>query len=213
MRITSTNLAFPREILWRGKKIMTGIYKKPVEGPVFLNRESVDKDVIADRKVHGGIHKACYLFSASEYPYWKSLYPHLEWNWGMFGENLTVEGLDEDSVCIGDIYEIGSAQVEISQPREPCFKLGVRFKNQEILAQFIARSYPGAYVRVLKEGEVKPGDPIKLVSRSPIELTIKDFFTLLFSEEKDPEVLAMALANEALPEQKRLRLKRYKKGG
>ncbi len=213
MRITSTNLANPKEILWRGKKIITGIYKKPVAGPIRLKQESVDNDLIADRKVHGGIHKACYLFSAQEYPYWKSLYPHLEWNWGMFGENLTVEGFDENSVCIGDIYKIGSAKVEVSQPREPCFKLGVRFGNQEILSQFIARSNPGAYVRILKEGKVKPGDPMNLITRSPIELTIKDFFTLLFSREKDPEVLEMALTNEALPERKRLKLMKYKKKG
>ncbi len=214
MRITSTNLSQPKEVLWKGKKIITGIYKTPVEGPIFLNRESVSKDHIADRKVHGGVHKACYLFSAKEYPYWKSLYPQLAWNWGMFGENLTIDSLDEAKVCIGDIYQIGSAEVEVSQPREPCFKLGIRFDNQEILMQFIERSCPGTYVRVLNEGEVRPGDSMNLKSRPPHELTVKDFFTLLFSKEKDPKILQMALSNEALPEKKRIKLKRYiKKGG
>ncbi|MEN8788793.1 MAG: MOSC domain-containing protein [Flavobacteriaceae bacterium] len=214
MRITSTNLSQPKEVLWKGKKIITGIYKTPVDGPIFLKRESVDKDHVADRKVHGGVHKACYLFSAGEYPYWKSIYPKLEWNWGMFGENLTVDDLDEKTVRIGDIYEIGTAQVEVSQPREPCYKLGLRFGNQEILAQFIARSCPGTYVRVLKEGEVRRGDSINLISRSANELSVKDFFTLLFSREKDPAILRLALANEALPMTKRNKLMRYiKKGG
>ena len=214
MRVISTNLASSREILWNGKKIITGIYKNPVEGPIYLRSEDVENDIIADRKVHGGIHKACYLFSAQEYSYWKPLYPDLEWSWGMFGENLTVEGLDESDVCIGDIYKVGTAEVEVSQPREPCFKLGVRFDNQEILAQFIKRSFSGFYVRILKEGKVSPGDVISLVSRPPSELTIKAFFELLFSKEKDQEKLQMAVANKAIPEKKRLKLTRYlKKGG
>lgn len=214
MRIKSTNLATPKEVLWRGKKINTGIYKSPVPGPIQLNSESVRDDTIADRKVHGGIYKACYLFSVEEYNYWKLLYPQLEWNWGMFGENLTVEGLEESSICIGDIYEIGTALVEVSQPREPCFKLGIRFGNQEILSQFIERARPGLYVRVLKEGSVCPGDPFKLASRSGNGLTITDFFELIFSKEKDPEILQMAIANAAIPEQKRVKLKRFiKKGG
>lgn len=214
MRIKSTNLATPKEVLWRGKKINTGIYKSPVPGPIQLNSESVRDDTIADRKVHGGIYKACYLFSVEEYNYWKLLYPQLEWNWGMFGENLTVEGLEESSICIGDIYEIGTALVEVSQPREPCFKLGIRFGNQEVLSQFIERARPGLYVRVLKEGGVCPGDPFKLASRSGNGLTITDFFELIFSKEKDPEILQMAIANAAIPEQKRVKLKRFiKKGG
>ncbi|MGB5236746.1 MAG: MOSC domain-containing protein [Flavobacteriaceae bacterium] len=214
MRVISTNLASSREILWKGNKISTGIYKSPVEGHIYLKSEHVENDLIADRKVHGGIHKACYLFSSQEYSYWKPLYPNLDWDWGMFGENLTVDGLDESAVFIGDIYKIGTAEVEVSQPREPCFKLGVRFGNQGILAQFIERSFPGFYVRILKEGKVSHGDPISLISRSPVELTIKEFFELLFSKEKNQEKLQMALSNEAIPERKRLKLKRYiKKGG
>ncbi len=214
MKVISTNLARSTEILWNGKKITTGIYKNPVDGPIYLRREDVEHDIIADRKVHGGIHKACYLFSLQEYSFWKPLYPHLDWNWGMFGENLTVDGLDESKVCIGDVYQLGTAVVEVSQPREPCFKLGVRFGNQEILYQFIKRSFPGFYVRILKEGKVSPGDELRLTSRPSSELTIKGFFELLFSREKNQETLQFAILNEAIPEQKRLRLKRYiKKGG
>lgn len=200
--------------MWRGREISTGIFKSPVAGPIYLGREIVANDAIADRKVHGGVDKACYLFSSDNYAYWKDLYPELDWDWGMFGENLTVDGLDEDSIYIGNVYEIGSALVQVSQPREPCFKLGLKFGTQDILRQFIDHAQPGTYVRVLKEGEVKPGDELILVKQSPIPLTIKDFFNLIFSPEKDPQLLELAIANNSLPEQKRNKLRMYiKKGG
>lgn len=199
---------------WRGNQIATGIYKRPVDHSLYLGREIVSKDVIADRKVHGGIDKACYLFSASHYPYWKNLYPKLPWDWGMFGENLTVEGLDESNIQLGDVYKIGSAMVEVSQPREPCYKLGIRFGSQEVLKQFIDHGHPGAYVRILQEGEVKKGDQLQLVSRPETSISIKDFFRLLYDREKDEDLVFRALASKALPEKKQLKLSKYiKKGG
>lgn len=214
MEIRSTNLAVPRKVVWRGKEITTGIFKSPVAGPVFLGKETVKDDTVADRKVHGGIDKACYLFSSGQYDFWKGLYPKMDWKWGMFGENLTVDGLNEDSIYIGNIYEIGTALVQVSQPREPCFKLGIRFGSQDILKQFIDRAYPGTYVRVLQQGSVMPGDKIKLVETSPNTLTVKDFFHLTYSVEKDPHLLNLALTNESLPQKKRDTLSRFiKKGG
>ena len=214
MKVISTNIGRKRIVSWRGKQISTGIFKSPVDRPLYLGSEVVLDDVIADRKVHGGVDKACYLFSANHYPYWKSIYPHLEWNWGMFGENITVEDLDESNIHIGDIYEVGTALVEVSQPREPCYKLGIRFGSQEILRQFIDHGYPGAYVRILREGEVKTGDVLKLVDAPQVLLSIRDFFNLVFAKEKDEALIEKALANPALPEKKRNKLKKYaKKGG
>lgn len=209
MEIIATNLGEPTTFLWNGKEEETGIYKHPVPGPILLEKEAVSGDTISNRKVHGGVHKACYLYSADHYPYWKKLYPDLSWDWGMLGENLTVKGLDESQVCIGDVFEVGTAVVQVSQPREPCYKLGIRFGNQQVLKQFIDYGAPGAYVRVLQEGNVKVGDRFRLTEPSPNPLTVKQFFELLYAKEKDPDILRLAITNKALPERKRERLKKY----
>ena len=214
MIVKSTNIAAPKTVPWKGKMITTGIFKYPVNNPIYLGVENVQEDHIADRKVHGGLDKACYLFSTTHYDYWKKLYPDLDWNWGMFGENLTVEGLDESEIYIGDIYELGTALVQISQPREPCFKLGIRFGSQHILRQFIDHAYPGTYIRILREGEVRAGDSFKLIERKQESLSTRDLFQLIFDPTKDLELLEKAIENEALPLRKRDRLKKYiKKGG
>ncbi len=206
MRVVSTNIAEPRIIQWRGRSIRTGIFKTPIDEPIHLELEAVKGDEVSDRSVHGGIYKACYLFSTDEYPYWKNLYPNLDWNWGMLGENLSIEGLDETELVIGDTYRLGSAIVQISQPREPCYKLGVKFGTQKVLRQFIEHGRPGAYVRVIEEGLVAKNDEMTLLERPKNEITIAQFFELLFSKEKDQALLEIALQNEALPLQKRIKL-------
>ncbi|HMB64373.1 MAG TPA: MOSC domain-containing protein [Eudoraea sp.] len=213
LKVISTNIGSPTKFEWKGKTEVTGIFKRPVEHPVILETDGVATDTIADRKVHGGIHKACYLFSAEQYPYWQHIYPQLDWDWGMFGENLTVGGLDEAEIRIGDIYKIGTAIVQISQPREPCYKLGIRFGNQEILRQFINRGYPGTYVRLLESGKVTTGDTVHLIEPSKNPLTIKQFYELLFARVKDQRHLQLALQNASLPECKREKLRRYLKKG
>ncbi|WP_036383187.1 MOSC domain-containing protein [Muricauda sp. MAR_2010_75] len=208
MKVISTNIGHPTPIVWNGKQTTTGIYKQPVEEPLFLETESVAKDTIADRKVHGGVFKACYLFSADQYPYWKEKYPHLEWDWGMFGENLTVEGLDESKIKIGSVYRLGTALVQITQPREPCFKLGIRFGSQDILKEFIDHGFPGTYVRILEVGKVGTSDMMELVEESQDTLTTQEFYRLLFSREKNQEHLKLAIENDALPPEKRERLEK-----
>ena len=209
MKVVATNLGKPTKILWNGKEEVTGIYKYPTTNPLHLKSTDVVNDTVIDRKHHGGIYKACYLFSADVYEYWKKLYPNLEWNWGMFGENLTIEGLNEATLRIGDIYKIGSAVVQISQPREPCYKLGIRFGNQEVLKQFIAHNRPGTYIRILEEGNVQTGDSLTLIEQSSNSLTTQDFYKLLYSKEKKLEHLKLAVNNTALPEKKRERLAKY----
>ena len=127
----------------------------------------------------------------------------------MFGENLTVEGLDEAQLHIGSIYRLGTALVQITQPREPCYKLGFRFGNQDILRQFIEHARPGTYVRLLETGQVKNGDELQLVEASKSPLSIKQFYQLLFSRQKDKELVQMAVANEALPQRKREKLAKF----
>jgi len=209
MRIISTNIGSPTTIIWNDREEQTGIFKYPVDEPLILEMESVAKDTISNRKVHGGVHKACYLFSLEQYPFWKDLYPHLDWDWGMFGENLTIEGMDENQLRIGDVFRVGTALVQISQPREPCYKLGIRFGDQNILRQFIAHGYPGAYVRILEKGTVRAGDELQLEKRSGNSLTVKQFFNFLYERKKNPEILKLAISNNSLPEYKRERLKKY----
>mgnify|MGYP001055605337 CR=1 FL=1 len=209
MKVISTNIGNSTTIHWNGKEEQTGIFKYPSNEALFLGKTAVLKDTVIDRVHHAGINKACYLFSAEHYPYWKKMYPKLEWNWGMFGENLTIKGLNEADMRIGDVYKIGAALVQVTQPREPCYKLGVRFGTQEIIRQFIAHGFPGTYVRILKEGEVKTNDELILVERSENTLTVKQFYELLFTKEKDLEIVKLAINNTSLPEYKRAHLKKF----
>ncbi|MDG5492071.1 MOSC domain-containing protein [Psychroserpens sp. SPM9] len=209
MKIISTNIAQPQSFIWQGKEVTTGIYKKPVNTSIHLKKEAVKGDEVSDRKVHGGEFKACYLFSSDQYPYWKNLYPDLDWTFGMLGENLTVEGLNEKTLYIGDIYKVGNALVQITQPREPCFKFGVKFGTQNVLKQFIQQGYPGTYVRVLKEGTVTTGDIFQLAEKATDSITIWDFFQLLYAENKNKAHIKSILDNDALPQRKRERLQRF----
>ena len=209
MKIQSTNIGGVTTFTWNGKEEQTGIFKYPVTTPLFLRKNEVANDTIINRVNHAGVNKACYLFSADQYPFWKNVYPHLDWNWGMFGENLSVEGLDEATLRIGDIYKIGNALVEVSQPREPCYKLGVRFNNQEILRQFIDQNRPGTYVRVLEEGTVKNGDVFELQQQSSNTLTVQQFYELMFAKVKPKKILDLFMSNPAVPQYKKERYKKY----
>ena len=211
MTIRSTNISKPTTIIWNEKEVLTGIYKKPINKPIYLGKEDVKGDEVSDRKHHGGEFKACYLFSKNQYEYWKNLYPNLNWELGMFGENLTVSGLNEKDIHIGDIYEIGSALVQITQPREPCFKFGVKFGTQEVLKQFIEHGYPGTYVRVLEAGFVKTGDTFKLVEKAKNSISIWQFFDLLYNKSKNRDHIKLIMDNNALPERKRNKLKFFLK--
>ena len=209
MKIISTNIAKPVTIQLNGKQVTTGIYKKPVTQPIYLEKEQVKGDEISNRRVHGGEFKACYLFSADYYPYWENLYPHIEWHWGMLGENLTVKGLNESKIFIGDIYKIGTSIIQVSQPREPCSTFGVKMGSQNILKQFITHGHPGTYVKILEEGFVSINDTFKLVEQAKDSLTVAQLFKLYYAKERDPDLLALAINNDALPIKKREKLKTF----
>jgi MOSC domain-containing protein YiiM len=211
MQIISTNIAKQVLIPWRGKQVKTGIYKTPTNKPIYLGKEDVKGDEVSDRHVHGGIYKACYLFSADYYEYWENLYPNLDWDYGMLGENLTIKGLNESEIFIGDIYKVGEALVQITQPREPCYKFGVKFGTQKVLKQFIEHNHPGTYVRVLEEGFVKTGDTFELIEQPKNSLTTFQFFELLYSENKNQKLLALAANNDALPIRKREKMRAFLK--
>jgi len=209
MKVISTNIGDPVTFEWNGEKEQTGIFKYPTSKGLFLGENDVKDDTIIDRVHHGGINKACYIFSSGYYGYWKNLYPDLKWDWGMFGENLTIEDLDESEIRVGDIYKIGSALVQVSQPREPCYKLGIRFGTQSILKEFIAHNHPGTYVKILKEGHVNQGDEMMLIEKSKNSLTIQQFYELMFTKKKSKEILELFMTNESVPQYKKDRFKKF----
>lgn len=200
MKIVSTNIAKPTTIEWRGQKVETGIYKYAVEIPIFLGTEDVADDYVMDRRYHGGSDKACYLYSADHYPFWQNKYPDQEWKWGMFGENLTISGLNESGIRIGDRFQIGNAVVQVTQPRQPCFKLGVRFGDQSVVADFWSLPYPGVYVRVLSQGEVKTGDEMVLMESDPESLSVSQVFSIFHRNRADVELIQKAIAEPFIAE-------------
>lgn len=208
MKVNSTNLGSLTTFTFEGEERTTGIFKTPVTTALHLGKHGVHGDVVANLKVHGGVDKACYLFATEQYDYWKTQYPDLNWNWGMFGENLTITGLDEAIMRIGNRYRLGTALIEISQPREPCYKLGYKFKDQTIIKKFIDHGHPGTYARVIEEGVVQIGDEFVLQEESKNTLTIQQFYNFLFERNKDPEMVKLILSNLAVPAYKRARLQK-----
>ncbi|MFS4484083.1 MOSC domain-containing protein [Hyunsoonleella sp. 2307UL5-6] len=208
MYIESTNISKPKTILWKDKEINTGIYKTPTHKAIYLSKTGIVNDYVADTKVHGGIYKACYLFSSNQYPYWENIYPNLKWHWGMFGENLTVNGMDEKLIMVGDIYRIGDAVVQVTQPREPCFKFGFKFGNQNIITQFINHGFSGTYVRVLEEGLIHVKDNVELIDRLEKTLSVAQLYAIIFSKINNRKLLEIAVTLDTIPFEKREQLRR-----
>jgi MOSC domain-containing protein YiiM len=209
MKIISTNIGKPTKFLWNGKEETTGIYKVPTNQALYLTKNDILSDEISNRLNHKGYNKACYIFSAEQYPYWKSLYPELNWTWGMFGENLTLAGFDEDLVCVGDIYQVGEATVQVSQYREPCYKLGVKFGTQQVIRQFIDHGYGGTYLSILEEGHVQINQKFTLVDRPETTLSVGDLFKLIHAKEKDPILLNIAAKSKSIHPKKRIWLESF----
>ncbi len=210
MKIISLNTGKPQTIEWNGKQEQTGIFKYPVPGSVFLGAEDVKNDAVIDRKHHGGLDKACYLYSADHYTWWQEYYPDLEMPFGMFGENLTIEGLQEQDIYIGDIFHAGEATIQVTQPRQPCYKLGIRFGNPKVVKQFVKSGFPGVYVRILKTGFVKPGDKLVCVEKKN-SVSVQKVFELLYTSEFQKEALERTLSIPFLAESCRKDLmKRWK---
>jgi MOSC domain-containing protein YiiM len=180
--------------------VRTGIFKDPVVGPVPVRALNLDGDRQADLTVHGGVSKAVYVYPSEHYTYWREELPGVELRWGVFGENLTTEGLLEGATGIGDRFRIGSAQVVVTEPRMPCYKLGLKFRRDDVVKRFLASRRTGFYLAVLKEGEVEAGDRIERLSRDPHGVTVADITHLYASKLRDVGLLRRAISVEALPE-------------
>jgi MOSC domain-containing protein YiiM len=203
MKIISLNVGLPREVLWHGRSVTTGIYKEPVGGQVALRELNLDGDRQADLTVHGGENKAVYCYPAEHYEYWKKELPGRELTVGMFGENFTVRGLLEEDVHLGDRFRVGSAEVVVTQPRLPCYKLGVRFGSDDMVKRFLASGRGGFYLAVTREGEVGAGDQITLSSRDANAVPVPEITRLYVSRRwgaQDLASLQRAMQVAALPE-------------
>jgi len=203
MKIISLNVGMPREVLWHGRSVTTGIFKEPVAGRVALRKLNLDGDRQADLTVHGGEYKAVYCYPVEHYSYWKKELPGRELPMGMFGENFTVHGLLEEEVHPGDRYSLGSAEVVVTQPRLPCYKLGVRFGCDDMVKRFLTSGRSGFYLAVTREGEVGVGDAITVISRDANAVPVSEITRLYVLKRWGTEELAFlgrALQIAALPE-------------
>jgi len=201
--VVSLNTGLPREVVWRGINVTTGIFKLPVEGRVTLHKLNLDGDRQADLTVHGGEYKAVYCYPLAHYDYWKRELPGQQLPMGVFGENFTVDGPLEDSVHLGDQFSVGTAEVVVTQPRLPCYKLGVRFQSDDMVARFLASRRTGFYFAVTREGEVGAGDEIKAIAQDPNAVPISEITRLYIAKTfGDAEVASIrrALQVAALPE-------------
>src|SRR4051794_39012610 len=178
MKVVSLNVGLPREVTWRGARFMTGIFKDPVEGRVALRKLNLDGDRQADLSVHGGEYKAVYCYPLEHYDEWRRELPGQEFPMGVFGENFTTDGMREDAVHLGDRFSVGSAEVVVTQPRLPCYKLGIRFESDEMVKRFFNSRRTGFYVAVTREGEVGSGDEIQAVGQDPEGVPVSEITRL-----------------------------------
>ena len=213
MKLVSVNTGMPREVSWHGRMVTTAIFKKPASGRVALRKLNLDGDRQADLTVHGGEHKAVYCYPLAHYGYWRKELPGRELPMGMFGENFTIDDggpglpggqeLPEESVHLGDRFSIGTTEVVVTQPRLPCYKLGVRFGSDDMVKRFLASGRTGFYVAVLREGEVGAGDEIEVISGEANAVAVSEITRLYVAKRfGDAEIRAVrrALRVEELPE-------------
>jgi MOSC domain-containing protein YiiM len=218
MKLVSVNTGTPREVSWHGRIVTTGIFKEPTRGRVALRKLNLDGDRQADLTVHGGEHKAVYCYALAHYDYWKKELPGRELPMGMFGENFTMDdsgpGLPggqalpggqglEESVHLGDRFSVGTAEVAVTQPRLPCYKLGVRFGSDDMVKRFLASGRTGFYVAVLREGEVGAGDEMKVMAREANAVAVSEITRLYVAKrfgEAEIRAVRRALRVEELPE-------------
>jgi len=200
MKLISLNVGLPRVVESNGEPVTTAIFKEPKQGPVMLRTLNLDGDRQADLRVHGGVSKAVYGYPVEHYEFWRRELPDMELPFGMFGENFTTEGLREDTLNVGDRFRIGEAELMVSEPRLPCYKLGIKFGRSDILRRFLQSRRTGFYFAVEKEGQVEAGDQIELLSRDSNNITIADITRLYAFEKDDVDTLRRAVELEALSE-------------
>lgn len=200
MKLVSLNVARPRLVVYNGKTINTGIFKRPVSGPLQLRTLNLDGDRQADLSVHGGPHKAVYGYPSEHYSFWRKELPGVDLPWGMFGENFTTSGLAENELHVGDRFQIGSSIVMVRQPRTPCYKLAAKFQRDDMLERFLLSGRSGFYFSVEQEGSVAEEDDFQLLKRNQEGITISEMNRLFVREKYNQELLRKAVHTAALPD-------------
>lgn len=199
MKVVSLNVGEIRDVPWDGKIIQTGIYKQPVKGPIEVKGINIDGDNQGNRKTHGGVDRVVYAYPMEHYKFWKNQYPEKELPFGMFGENLTTEGLFENKVHVGDVFQIGTAEIMATQPRMPCYRLGIRFDDQKVMDKFLETDYCGIFFKIIQEGKLQADDEIKLLKTDPNEMSIVDIYYLM-QNKSDKDSINKSLKSEHLSE-------------
>jgi MOSC domain-containing protein YiiM len=199
MKVVSLSVGLPREVEWEGHTVLTSIFKEPVDRRLRVSRLNFEGDAQSDLTVHGGVDKAVYVYPSEHYDEWRRELPGVEFPWAVFGENLTTEGLRED-VRIGDRFRIGSAEFVVTQPRLPCYKLGIRFGRMDMLKRMLRSGRTGFYFAVTTEGEVGAGDAIEPIARADEGLTVADVVNLYTVDAKNQDLLRRATQSARLPE-------------
>ncbi len=200
MQLLSINVGQPRDIESRGEVVRTSIFKEPVFGRVRVRRLNIDGDQQSDLTVHGGADKAVYVYPSEHYPFWREELQRTDLPWGAFGENFTTTGLDETNVHIGDRLRLGSAEFVVTQPRMPCYKLGIRFGRPDILKRFLQSERTGFYLAVTLEGDVEAGDAVAVLERDPEAISVRDVVSLYSSGGDDRELLRRVSNLGSLPQ-------------
>ena len=198
MRLISVNVGLPRPVIHNGRVVTTGIFKQPVAGRVPLRPHNLDGDRQADLSVHGGPSKAVYVYPAEHYDFWRAELRDWSLTWGMFGENFTTSELLEQSVHVGDRFRVGTAEVMVTEPRLPCYKLGIKFGRDDIVKQFLRSRRTGFYLAVLKEGEVGAGDAIEVLGRADDGVSIAEFTATYLDRKNDPSSIMRILGAKHL---------------
>src|SRR5215471_12323525 len=196
--LLSVNVGMPKDVSWRGKTVFTGIWKHPVDGPVMVRRLNIDGDGQGDRHGHGGEQRAVLVYQIQSYRHWQRYLGRDDFGHGQFGENLTVDGLPDDKVCIGDRYRIGQAEFEVTQPRVTCYRVGLRLGEPELPALLVSHHRPGFYMRVITEGHIQAGDAIVKTRTGPHALSVADTDALLYLPGHDHAKLQLAVQVPAL---------------
>jgi MOSC domain-containing protein YiiM len=209
MKVVSLNVGSPEQREWQGKVVITSIFKKPVTDKRKVSFTNIEGDEQADLRVHGGINKAIYSYDISHYEHWKNILQRDDWNYGLFGENLTTEGLEDIDVKIGNIYKAGTAKLQAIQPRFPCVKINVRFGLLDMIERFVKERKSGIYFKVIEQGDIQANDEINLVEESPHEVTIHDFAECYYSKGMNKSILNKILEIPFLPESKRQAFKSF----
>ena len=199
-KIISVNVGLPREVEWEGRTVTTSIFKKPITGSVRMRHLNLDGDKQADLSVHGGPDKAVYAYPAEYYPFWQRELAEPGLDWGRFGENLTIQGLLENTVNIGDRFRIGTAEVVVTQPRIPCYKLNLKFGRSDMVKRFSKSGYSGFYLAVTKEGDVAAGDSIIQLEQEPHGVKVLDINRLYLQDRQDLATMRRAVQVPALAE-------------